>query len=802
MEQMGKVWITGAGPGSSELLTIKAKRLLAEGDCIVYDRLVGKEVISMIPADKELIDVGKCAGNHTIPQEKINEILVREAKCGKKVIRLKGGDSFLFGRGGEEMEALLKEGIPFEVVPGISSSMAVPAYNGIPVTHRDFVSSVHIVTGHHKANKEEKIHYKELVNVGGTLVFLMGVGALPEIMGGLMDAGMRPDMPAAILQEGTVSGQRRVLATVRTLAQEAKEQNVKAPSVIVVGEVCALAPDFAWREKLPLFGEKIIVTRPEGRQGEISESLRSLGAEVLWIPAIRTVPVRDKDGLERIRKELGRLKEYQVLVFTSPYGVECFFQILMERGKDVRSVSHMKFAAIGQGTGDALMRLGLVADYVPEKYDGVSLGKLLSEQLSGEDDRKGSKIKVLLARSSMGGEEILKELEKNTLIDYTDLAIYDTFIVQESRKAFLDCIKTGDFTKVVFTSSSTVEGFCRMAGGHDLEKICAVCIGEKTGQAAKAKGMCAVIAKNASVDELIACILNTKRETAANHEEKQKMGDKGLEHTRNQNDIGEKELLAVSFGTSCNANRRLTIGAIEQALDEELGQEYSVKRAFTSQRIIDRLKKRDNIAIDNVKEALDRAVAYGVKTLVVQPTHLMSGFEYRGLEEKLSGYTGAFEHMALGKPLLSSGQDYMDVMKAVTDETAKYDDGKTAICFMGHGTEADSNEVYGKLQFLLAENGFKNYYVGTVEAAPALEDVIAKVKEGNYKRVVLHPLMIVAGDHANNDMAGEEEGSWKSQFKKAGYEVECILRGLGEIPAIRDILVKHAKEAADTVAAV
>lgn len=284
-----------------------------------------------------------------------------------------------------------------------------------------------------------------------------------------------------------------------------------------------------------------------------------------------------------------------------------------------------------------------------------------------------------------------------------------------------------------------------------------------------------------------------------NKKENYETGDAGLDNTRNQDDIGEKELLVVSFGTSYNDNRRLTIGAIEEAMDKKFGQDYSVRRGFTSQIIIDHVKKRDNVSIDNVKEALDRAVDNGVKTLVVQPTHLMNGFEYQELEKELSEYADAFDKIALGKPLLTSNQDYKDVMKAVTDETAEYDDGETAICFMGHGTEAKSNEVYGKMQNLLTENGFENFYVGTVEAAPTLEDVIAKVKEGNYKRVILHPLMIVAGDHANNDMAGDEEDSWKSQFQKAGFEVECVVKGLGEIPAVQDILVRHAQEAADTL---
>jgi sirohydrochlorin cobaltochelatase len=316
--------------------------------------------------------------------------------------------------------------------------------------------------------------------------------------------------------------------------------------------------------------------------------------------------------------------------------------------------------------------------------------------------------------------------------------------------------------------------------------VCAVSIGIMAGCGEKAANSSAALGENA--------------EAAEDDGENYETGDADLDNTRNQNDIGEKELLVVSFGTSYNDNRRLAIGAIEQAMDEKFGEEYSVRRGFTSQIIIDHVKKRDNVSIDNVKEALDRALDNGVKTLVVQPTHLMNGLEYQDLEKELSGYADAFEKVALGKPLLSSSQDYIDVMKAVTDETAKYDDGKTAICLMGHGTEADSNEVYRKMQSLLTENGFNNYYVGTVEAEPTLEDVIAKVKEGNYKRVILRPLMIVAGDHANNDMAGDGEDTWKSRFRSEGFEVECVMEGLGQIPAIRDIIVKHAKEAADTLA--
>ena len=275
-------------------------------------------------------------------------------------------------------------------------------------------------------------------------------------------------------------------------------------------------------------------------------------------------------------------------------------------------------------------------------------------------------------------------------------------------------------------------------------------------------------------------------------------GDASKDDPRNQDEIGESELLVVSFGTSYNDSRRLTIGAIEGALEKAFP-DYAVRRGFTSQIIIDHVKDRDGVTIDNVGQALDRAVANGVKTLVVQPTHLMNGLEYTDLVNELAQYSDAFEKVAVGQPLLTSDEDFQAVMTAITEATKEYDDGKTAICFMGHGTEADSNEVYAKMQTTLTEAGYDNYYVGTVEATPTLDDVLAAVQKGEYERVVLMPLMIVAGDHANNDMAGEEEDSWKSAFEKAGYQVECVLKGLGELEAIQQIFVEHAQAAMDTL---
>lgn len=250
----GKVWLVGAGPGDSLLMTIKGRKVLEEADVVVYDSLVGDSILSTLPQEAQLINVGKRASNHTMAQDKINQLLLSLAQEGKKVVRLKGGDPFLFGRGGEELELLAENNIPYEVVPGVTSPLAVPAYNGIPVTHRDYTSSLHIITGHKKAGNEYDIDFQALVRTKGTLVFLMGVHALKDICSGLLAGGMDPDMPAAILQKGTTAGQKRIVATVSTLAGEVERKGIETPAIIVVGRVCELADRFQWYENLPLGG--------------------------------------------------------------------------------------------------------------------------------------------------------------------------------------------------------------------------------------------------------------------------------------------------------------------------------------------------------------------------------------------------------------------------------------------------------------------------------------------------------------------------------------------------------------------
>ncbi|MDO5345406.1 MAG: sirohydrochlorin cobaltochelatase [Lachnospiraceae bacterium] len=288
-------------------------------------------------------------------------------------------------------------------------------------------------------------------------------------------------------------------------------------------------------------------------------------------------------------------------------------------------------------------------------------------------------------------------------------------------------------------------------------------------------------------------------EEEADEEEDYTTGDASLDKVRNEDEIGENELLVLSFGTSFNDSRRLTIGAIEQALEDAFP-DYSVRRGFTANIVIDHVERRDGIHIDDINEALDRAVDNGVKNLVVQPTHLMNGLEYDEIVGKLAEYSDSFEKVVVGEPLLTSDEDFDTVADAIIEATAEYDDGETAICFMGHGTEAESNAVYAKMQQVLTDKGMENYYVGTVEAAPSLDDVLAAVGEKEYKRVVLRPLMVVAGDHANNDMAGDEEGTWKTAFEEAGYEVVPVLEGLGQLEAVQQVYVAHAQAAIDSLA--
>lgn len=496
--EAGKVWLVGAGPGDGGLFTIKGKRVLDEADVVVYDRLVGQEILAMVPQHAECIDVGKRAGRHTVSQANINEILLEKAMAGKKVVRLKGGDPFLFGRGGEELELLCQHKIPYEIVPGITSAIAVPAYNGIPVTHRDFASSVHIITGHKKQDQQYDIDFEALVKVKGTLVFLMGVSELENICTGLLEAGMNPNTPAAILQKGTTAGQKRIAATVGTLFEEAEKQGVETPAIIVVGTVCDLADTFYWHEKLPLAGRKIVVTRPEGLAWAMADKLRRQGAEVLELPSIRTVAVEDQSRLQSCLEQVHR---YDWIAFTSQAGVQIFFEQLCRAGKDVRSLAGVKIGAIGEGTKKALAKWGILADLMPEIYDGEHLGKaILEEGMKKEEGR------ILLPRARMGSPELYRILtEAGRLVD--DIPIYDTFYEKQTLVDEKAEFESGAVDFVTFTSASTVRGFVDATKGLDYRKVKAVCIGKQTAAEAGRYGMQCFVARQATADSVVEKIL-------------------------------------------------------------------------------------------------------------------------------------------------------------------------------------------------------------------------------------------------------------------------------------------------------
>lgn len=490
----GKVYLIGAGPSDVGLLTIKGKEILQEAQVVVYDRLVGAGILTLIPEDAEVIDVGKRAGNHTMPQTEINQLLLEKAQEGKLVVRLKGGDPFLFGRGGEELELLLEHEIPFEIVPGVTSAISVPAYNGIPVTHRDYTSSLHIITGHKKQGDRLELDFEALVRLKGTLVFLMGVSALSDICRGLLDAGMESDMPAAILQQGTTAGQKKIIATVSTLTQEVEKQGIQTPAIIVVGKVCALGNSFGWYEKKPLFGKKILVTRPKERSGILSGKLREAGAEVVEMPTIKTVPIKENKSFE---EELLHLSEYQYLVFTSPAGVQVFFDTLRQQKRDIRVIGNAKLAAIGKGTERELEARGLICDLIPEIYDGEHLGILL-----GETAKCGEKI--LIPRAKEGNPQLIQEIEKRSKAQVTDLPIYKT-VYEPAR------FEPEQIDMAVFTSASTVRGFAQAVKQWDIRKVQAICIGKQTQAAAKELGMNTITAKEATIDSLVECCIEYSR---------------------------------------------------------------------------------------------------------------------------------------------------------------------------------------------------------------------------------------------------------------------------------------------------
>lgn len=520
-DQAGKVYLVGAGPSDPGLLTVKGLRVLQQAQVVIYDALIGPGIYSLIPQSAVKIPVGKRAGRHSMKQEEINRLILEQARKGRAVVRLKGGDPFLFGRGGEELELLQAHQIPYEIVPGITSAVAVPAYAGIPVTYRGASSSVHILTGHKKQDEPLDIDFQALRQAGGTCVFLMGMSAIHEITTGFLQAGMSPDLPAAVIEQGTGAGQRSVIASLSRIEEEAARQQLKAPAVIVIGETAAYGKKYAWRDQLPLSKSRILVTRPAARSGRLTGLLQELGAEVLEVPSIRT-QVRDCGQL--LSEILSQIDTYQYLVFTSPAGVDCFFELLNRLELDVRCIGAVKLAVIGSATGDALKKRGLRPELMPERYNSAALGKLIRESVEEGD-------KVLLLRSAMGSRELIEEIQAGKQIEVTDAAIYDTIYTCDTQGACDKYIKilldNGQIDLVMFTSASAVRGFVSMTEGVDYTKIHAVCIGQMTAGEASAYGMQVHVAEKETIESMVqAAVELQEQKTDAKKINEKKTGEK------------------------------------------------------------------------------------------------------------------------------------------------------------------------------------------------------------------------------------------------------------------------------------
>jgi uroporphyrinogen III methyltransferase / synthase len=487
----GKVFLIGAGPGDEGLLTMKAAKIIENAQVIVYDRLVDRSILARLPETAIKINVGKNAGNHPVPQDEINQILLGKALEGYDVVRLKGGDSFLFGRGGEELELLYENNIEFEVVPGVTSALAAAAYAGIPVTHRDFCSSLHIITGHKKSDGALNIDYSSLVKLNGTLIFMMSVASIGEIADGLMKNGMDRAMPCAVVENGTRSNQRKFVADISSISDIILENNVKSPALIVVGKVCSLSNQFDWFSRLPLKGVSVLVTRPKASSGRLASQLKEKGAEVVQIPSIQ---------INRVEFSLPALENYNWLIFSSAAGVSCFFEKLYALGMDARSLCGKRIAVVGSETAKALLQYGITADFVPSVYSG--------EALANEMLRKGvisSADRVLIFRAKKASPGLTEILDNHKII-FDEIVVYETEYIKN------DTIHPNDFDYVTFTSASCVDGFVNSVGSGDLSSFNAICIGEQTAREARKYGMNVKISRETTVDSMVKLVCEVQHE--------------------------------------------------------------------------------------------------------------------------------------------------------------------------------------------------------------------------------------------------------------------------------------------------
>ncbi len=492
MSSIGKVYLVGAGPGDPSLITLRAIEALKEADCIIYDFLANPERIDS--EQKELIYVGKKGGDHTLPQEEINKLIISKAKAGKTVVRLKGGDPFIFGRGGEEAEELAKHGIPFEIIPGISSFYSVPAYAGIPVTHRDWADRFEVITGHRRSDTGEQLDITlPDYQPHKTFVFLMGMKNLHAITAALIEEKKFPaDIPAAVISWGTTPRQATATGTVSNIAQRVLEAKLAAPAIIIIGEVVNTRNSLRWFDTRPLFGKKIVVTRTREQASDISKKLSSLGAEVIELSTIKIIPRNDPI----IDDAIDRLSHFDWVVFTSQNGVELFFEKMKARRLDARALQSARVAAIGLATAQALEKYGILCDLMPEKFVAESLlEKLESEGMRGE--------KILLPCASQARDVLYDGLQKAGA-EVTRVFLYDTVVPDDLAEEKIAAARSADI--VTFASSSTAKHFFSLISDSTAAFAC---IGPITAQTVRERSRePEIVADTYTIDGLVEAILS------------------------------------------------------------------------------------------------------------------------------------------------------------------------------------------------------------------------------------------------------------------------------------------------------
>jgi uroporphyrinogen III methyltransferase/synthase len=491
----GVVYLVGAGPGDPGLMTARSLELIGAADSVYYDRLIPTGALDGARDDAELIYVGKQPGVPSVPQEEIGERLIEAARAGRSVVRLKGGDPFVFGRGGEEGEALRAAGVAFEVVPGVTAGVAATAYAGIPVTHRDDASAVAFVTGHEDPEKADTaLDWDALAAFPGTLVFYMGVKRLGENAAALIAAGRDPEEPAAAVERGTWPGQRTVSATLGTIAATVECERVGAPALIVIGAVAARREELAWLERRPLHGRTVVVTRARAQASGLAATLRSLGATVVELPAIRIEP---RIATEEVRAAAAAIADYDLVCLTSPNGVGLLFEALAAAGRDARALSGATVAAIGPGTARALRANGIAADVVPERFVAEALVEALaSVEVEGK--------RVLVARAAEARDVLPDALrERGGQVDV--VALYET-VREAPEEDAIAAAQGADY--VTFTSSSTVTNLTEALGDRLPAAARIVSIGPVTSATVREAGLeVAVEADRHDVDGLLTALL-------------------------------------------------------------------------------------------------------------------------------------------------------------------------------------------------------------------------------------------------------------------------------------------------------